>query len=202
MRQLQVCLHFPYMALTVATRGVPILRSMRKTLLCLAVLALVLPVAAVSAVAAGEGTLSVEDGRGKVTLDARGGLIGRLDRGQITVYDKTPGDASFPVVSGSDLPETFLSDGGVRYRGAGLRFRVIGGGFRILIQGRGIDLSVVGRGSGFIEGDTLEPGWYSLDGADCRKNRASCELLPEPGIRFRLGVQERPDKNAARPGSD
>lgn len=202
MRHLPVCLHFPYMTLTVATRGVPILRSMRKTLLGLALVALVLPVAAVSAVEAREGTLSVEDGRGKVTLDARGGLIGRLDRGQITVYDKTPADASFPVVTGSHLPETFLADGGVRYRGAGLRFRVIGGGFRILIQGRGIDLSVVGRGSGFIEGDTLEPGWYSLDGADCRKNRASCELLPEPGIRFRLGTAERPEKNAARPRSD
>lgn len=190
------------MTLTVATRGVPILRPMRKTFLCLALLALVLPVAAVAAVEAGEGTLSVEDGRGKVTLDARGGVIGRLGRGQITVYDKTPADASFPVVTGSVQPETFLADGGVRYRGTGLRFRVIGGGFRILIQGRGIDLSVVGRGSGFIEGDTLEPGWYSLDGADCRKNRASCELLPEPGIRFRLGTAERPEKNASRPGSD
>lgn len=190
------------MTLTVATRGAPILRPMRKTFLCLALLALALPVAAVSAVDAGEGTLSVADGRGKVTLDVRGGVIGRLDRGQITVYDKTPADANYPVVNGSDLPELYLADGGIRYRGAGLRFRLIGGGYRILIQGRGIDLSVVGRGSGFIEGNTLEPGWYSLDGADCSKSRASCELLPEPGIRFRLGVLERPEKNASRPGSD
>ena len=244
------------MTLTAATFRVRILRSMRKTLVCLALLALALPVAAVSAVSAGEGTLSVEDGRGKISLDARGGVIGRLDRGTLTIYDKTPGDQNFPVVNGADAPEVFFADGSVRYRGTGLRFRVIGGGFRIavqgrgidlsvvgkgdgfieaddsldpgvysldgadcrkdrgsckvlpqpgirfklLIQGRGIDLSVVGKGSGFIEGDTLEPGVYSLDGADCRKSRASCELLPEPGIRFRLGAPERPDKSSAGSG--
>jgi hypothetical protein len=188
------------MTLTAATFRVRILRSMRKTLVCLALLALALPVAAVSAVSAGEGTLSVEDGRGKISLDARGGVIGRLDRGTLTIYDKTPGDQNFPVVNGADAPEVFFADGSVRYRGTGLRFRVIGGGFRIAVQGRGIDLSVVGKGNGFIEGDTLEPGVYSLDGADCRKSRASCELLPEPGIRFRLGAPERPDKSSAGSG--
>ena len=38
---------------------------------------------------------------------------------------------------------------------------------------------------------TLEPGVYSLNGADCRKNRASCDDLPDPGIRFKLGAQEK-----------
>lgn len=190
------------MTLTGATRGVPILRSMRKTAILLALLAVAVPVGAGAAASGGEGTLSVEDGRGKVSLQARGGVIGRLDRGTITVYDTTPGDANDPVVTGAYQPELFQADGGIRYRGAGLRFRVIGGGFKILIAGRGIDLSVVGKGSGFIEGDTAEPGVYSLDGADCRKNRASCEVLPEPGIRFRLGGPERPEKSAIRPGSD
>ena len=189
------------MNMTAATRSVPILGSMRKTFLCLALLALVLPLAAVAALDAGDGTLSVENGRGKVSLEARGGVFGRLDRGTITVYDKTPGDASFPVVTGADQPELFLADGGVRYRGAGLRVRIIGGGFKLLIQGRGIALSVVGKGSGFIEGETTEPGVYSLDGADCRKNAASCDPLPQPGIRFKLGGTERPDKSAPRPGS-
>lgn len=190
------------MNLTGATCGVPILRSMRKTFLFLALLALIVPVAAVAAASGGEGTLSVEDGRGKVNLQARGGVFGRLDRGTLTVYDTTPGDANFPVVTGADQPEVFVSENGVRYRGSGIRFRVIGGGFKLLIQGRGIDLSVVGKGSGFIEGDTLEPGFYSLDGADCRKNRASCELLPEPGIRFRLGGPERAERNAIRPAGE
>jgi hypothetical protein len=188
--------------MTEATFRMPILHSMRKTFVCLVVLALLLPVAATAALQAraGDGTLSVEDGRGKVNLDARGGVIGRLDRGTITVYDKTPGDTSFPVVTGADQPEVFLTDGGVRYRGNGLRFRVIGGGFKLQIQGRGIDLSVVGKGSGYIEADNSnEPGVYSLDGADCRKSRTTCEVLPLAGLRFKLGT---PEKAASRPGSD
>ena len=170
---------------------------MRKTSLCLALLAVILPAAALALPEAGDGTLSVEDGRGKVSLQARGGVFGRLDRGTITVYDTTPADASYPVVTGADVPELFLVDGSVRYRGNGIRFRVIGGGFRLLIEGRGIDLSVVGKGSGFIEGDTADPGVYSLAGADCRKNRASCDPLPEPGIRFRLGSAASPLRSDA-----
>jgi hypothetical protein len=173
---------------------------MRKPFVCLALLALLLPAAAVAAVHAGDGTLSVEDGRGKVNLEARGGVIGRLDRGTLTVYDKTPGDTNFPVVTGADEADVFLADGGVRYRGTGIRFRVIGGGFKLQIQGRGIDLSVVGKGSGFIEGDTLEPGAYSLNGSDCRKSRSTCSPLPQPGIRFKLGGAQ--EKNSGRPGSD
>jgi hypothetical protein len=190
------------MTMTEATSSLPILRHVRKTFVCLALLALLLPVAATAALKAGvgDGTLSVEDGRGKVNLDARGGVIGRLDRGTITVYDKTPADESFPVVTGADQPEVFLTDGGVRYRGNALRFRIIGGGFKLQIQGRGIDLSAVGKGSGFIEADnSIEPGVYSLDGADCRKSRPSCDVLPLPGLRFKLGA---PEKSASRPGSD
>ncbi|MEO5575499.1 MAG: hypothetical protein ABIR67_12450 [Gaiellaceae bacterium] len=175
---------------------------MRKTFLLLALLALSLPIAALAAVNVGEGTLSVEDGRGKVNLQARGGVIGRLDRGSVTIFDTTPGDDNVPVVTGDDQPVVLVGETGIRYSGAGIRFRVIGGGFRVLIQGRGIDLSVVGKGSGFIEGDTLEPGVYSLDGADCRRNRARCDPLPEPGVRFRLDALERPQKNAIRPAAD
>lgn len=195
-------LHFPYMNLTPGIRAVPILGSMRKPFLLVALLALALPVAAFSARSAGEGTLSVEDGRGKLNVRARGGVIGRLDRGSVTIFDLTPGDASVPVVSGDDQPVLLVGENGLRYRGTGLRFRVIGGTFRIVIQGRGIDVSVVGKGEGFIEGETLEPGVYSLDGADCRRDRASCNPLPDPGIRFRLGSPERAEKSAVRSGTE
>lgn len=192
------------MKLTGGTRGMPILRAMRKTLFLLALLAVALPVAAVAMTRAGEGTLSVEDGRGKVNVSARGGVIGRLDRGTVTIFDTTPEDDNLPVVTGDDQPVVLVGENGIRYRGAGIRFRVIGGGFRVLIQGRGIDLSVVGKGTGFIEGDILTPGVYSLDGADCRKNRADCTPLPVPGVRFRLEAPtaEKPAKNAVRPNSD
>jgi hypothetical protein len=191
------------MNLTHATRPVPILGSMRKAfLLPAALLALALPVAAAGALRAGDGTLSVENGRGNVTVKARGGLIGRLDRGSVTIFDLTPNDASDPVVSGDDRPVVLVGENGVRYRGSGIRFRIIGGGFRVVIQGRGIDLSVVGRGNGYLEGDdkVLDTGLYSLDGADCRKEPASCEPLPLLGTAFRLGGPDR-EKDTTRPQS-
>jgi hypothetical protein len=163
-------------------------------------LALALPVAGVAGLSAGEGTLSVEDGQGKVTLQARGGVIGRLERGVVTIYDLTPEDASEPVVFGDDRPVRFVGETGIQYAGTALRFRLVGGGFRIVISGKGIDLSVVAKGSGTITAGAaaLDPGVYSLDGADCRNDRASCKPLPEITKRFQLG-SERGEKNPVRP---
>ena len=172
---------------------------MRKTFLLLALLALVLPVGGIAAQRAGEGTLSVENGRGRVSLQARGGVIGRLDRGSVTIFDLTPDDANVPVVSGDDRPVRFIGENGVQYAGTGLRFRLVGGGFRIVVSGRGIDLSVVGKGNGWIVGDSAEPGLYSLDGSDCRKTPASCSPLPEIPTRIQLGTPERGEKSAGRP---
>ena len=131
-------------------------------------LALALPVAGSGLpVRAGEGTLSVEDGRGTITIKARGGVIGRLDRGTVTIYDLTPEDANDPYVFGDDQPVQLVGDTGIRYAGAGLRFRLVGGSFRIVINGRGIDLSAVGKGNGSIRAEfgVLDPGVYSLDGS-------------------------------------
>lgn len=175
---------------------------MRKTLFLLALLALAVPVAGLSAERAGEGTLSVEDGRGTVTIQARGGVIGRLERGTVTIFDLTPEDANDAVVFGDDQPVLFVGETGIRYRGAGIRYRLIGGSFRIVISGRGIDLSAVGKGNGTIRGEAVDPGLYSLDGADCRKDPASCKPLPEIARRFQLGSQEQREKNQSRPASD
>ena len=168
---------------------------MRKTFVLLGLLVLALPVAGVASVRSGEGTLAIEDGVGKVALQARGGVIGRLDRGSVTIYDLTPEDAYQPWVFGDDQPVRFVGESGIRYAGLGLRFRLIGGKYRIVIDGRGIDLSVVARGSGSITaGAAIDPGVYSLDGADCRSDRASCTPLPELTKRFQLGGPERPEK--------
>lgn len=179
---------------------------MRKTVVLLALLALALPVAALSAgltVNAGDGTLSVEDGRGTVTMQARGGIIGRLERGTVTIFDLTPEDDNDPVVFGDDQPVALVGETGIRYRGVGIRYRLIGGNFRIVISGRGIDLSAVGKGSGTIRGETLFPGLYSLDGADCRKEPESCETLPEVTKTFRLGGRPEPrEKSPGRSGPD
>jgi hypothetical protein len=174
---------------------------MRKTLVLLALLALALPVAGIAG--AGDGTLSVEDGRGKVTIQARGGVIGRVDRGTITIFDLTPGDANVPAVFGDDLPPVLVGEAGIRYTGSGMRFRAIGGRYRIVIQGRGIDLSAVGRGFGSIRGDVGQLGVYSLDGSDCRNDREACTLLPEVERRFLLEAGgERAEKSLVRPAAE
>ena len=130
---------------------------MRKSLLLLALLALALPAAGVGAIEYGEGTLSVESGRGKVTVDARGAVIGRLGSGSITIWDLTPEDANEPVVWGDDLPVRLVGETGVRYSGTGLRFRVIGGRYRIAIAGRAIDVSAVGKGWASLRGEGYDP---------------------------------------------
>jgi hypothetical protein len=177
------------MDLILGTRGVPILRNVvRKSLVLLSLLALAAPLAAVAAPLAGDGTVSVEDGRGKVTIEARGAVIGRLANGSVTIWDLTPEDAFEPVVYGDDYPVRLVGETGVRYSGIGMRFRVIGGRYRIAIVGRGIDLSAVGKGWASLKGEGFEPGVYSVDGADCSRDRASCKPLPELERRFALGT--------------
>ena len=177
---------------------------MRKTFVLLALLALGLPVAGLAGSSSGDGTLSVEDGRGKVTIQARGAVIGRLERGSVTIFDLTPDDTYLPVVFGDDQPVALVGDTGLKYTGNAMRFRFIGGRYRIVIQGRGIDLSAVGKGFGSIKGDPGQFGVYSLDGSDCRKDRASCKLLPEVEKRFVLGAAPATpaEKNLVRPAAE
>jgi hypothetical protein len=172
----------------------------RKTFLLLALLALGLPVAGMAGLSAGDGTLSVEDGKGKVTLQARGGVIGRIDRGTVTIYDLTPEDANEAVVFGDDQPVVLVAENAFKYTGTSMRFRLIGGRYRIVIQGRGIDLSAVGKGFGTIRGDIGQTGVYSLDGADCRKDRAACKPLPELEKRFLLEASV--EKSLVRPAGE
>jgi hypothetical protein len=172
---------------------------MRKAFVLLALLALALPVAGIASLEASDGTLSVEDGAGKVTLQARGGVIGRLERGSVIIYDLSPDDAYTPWVFGDDQPVRFVGETGIRYAGVGLRFRLVGGRYRITIEGRGIDLSVVAKGVGTIVAApaAADPGLYSLEGEDCRTDRPSCNPLPELVKRFQLGG-ERGEKNLVR----
>jgi len=174
---------------------------MRKTFALFGLLALAIPVAGVAGLRVGEGTLSVEDGQGRVTLQARGGVIGRLERGSVIIHDLSPEDAYDPYVVGYDQLR-LVGEDGIRYGGVGLRFRLIGGKYRIVIEGRGIDLSVVAKGSGsIVAGQPGDPGVYSLDGADCRNVRASCKPLPEVVRRFQLGA-ERGERKLVRSEAD
>lgn len=168
---------------------------MRKTIMLLLACLLVVPAVGSAALmrGAGDGTLSVEDGQGRIVIDARGGVIGRFDRGFITILDRTPEDAFEARVWGATR-EIELGLDRERYYGEGVRFRLIGGSFRIVVNGAGVDLSAVGSGFVTLEGRSRFPGVYSLDGEDCGAPRSRCKDLPDEVQRFRLGTPEPPER--------
>src|SRR5438477_11531441 len=83
-----------------------------------------------------DGTLSVKAGRGMVSIQGRGGAIGTLARGSVTITDPIDGDGTGPIVTGDDQPPIERSDTTTTWRGTGVRFRIIGGPFRIVVRGR------------------------------------------------------------------
>jgi hypothetical protein len=172
---------------------------MRKNILLLLVCLLAVPAIGSAALmrSTGDGTLSVEAGQGRIVIDARGGVIGRFDRGSITILDRTPDDEFEAKVWGATR-EVELGLDRVRYFGPGVRFRLIGGSFRMIINGSGVDLSAVGSGVVWLEGKGRFPGVYSLDGEDCSAPRSKCKSLPEEPQRFRLGSVDPPEQASSR----
>src|SRR6266513_4402873 len=114
-----------------------------RPLLTFAVLAALALPGAVAARTQGvnDGTVSVSDARGTITISARGGVIGSFARGSVTISDPIDGDGTGPIVSGDDFPPIERNDTTTTWRGTKVRFRIIGGYFRIVLRGRGINLS-------------------------------------------------------------
>ena len=141
--------------------------------------------------------LSVERGRGVVTVDLRGSLLGRLAAGSLKVTDHTPNDRYVAMVAGRRITQERVGPKTVLYRGVGLRFRMLGGGFRVVARGSGISLSAVGRGVVTLDAEPRfagdDAGVYSLDGIDCSLEPESCTPLPVVAERFVLEpTEERP----------
>ena len=149
------------------------------------------------------GVLSVVQGRGVVTIEVRGNVLGRLTNGTLRVTDNTPGDRYGAYVVGRRLTQTRVGPRSVLYRGQGLRFRMLGGGYRVVIRGAGIDVEAVGRGIVTLDGEPRFPdedvGVYSLDGADCELEPLRCSPLPTEPERFFLGVNDVPNPRAPGP---
>ena len=139
---------------------------MRLLLVSLALAALAAPAVAVSArLDPADGTLSVTDGRGTFTVNARGGVIGSFTRGRVIVTDPIDSDGTGAIVNGDDWHRD-RSDTTTVYGGTHVRFRLIGGSFRIRVIGVGVNLSVVGRGTVTLNGQgTDDDGTYSINGA-------------------------------------
>jgi hypothetical protein len=166
---------------------------MRRLVLILLVLGLTVPAAALAVKdLPGDGSLAVDNARGVIVLNVRGGIIGRMDSGTLEITDPVAGDGLPPVVKGYQSKFQF----GPRhweYDGDGdIRFRLIGGFYRVTIAGTGIDLSVVGRGSVVLDGSGFageQPGRFSLNGGRYLP-------MPDESMRYVLNqtaqAQERP----------
>jgi hypothetical protein len=141
---------------------------MRRLLTFGLLVALALPAAsAARTYGATDGTLSVQDARGTITISARGGVIGSFARGSVTISDPIEGDGTGPIVTGDDFPPVEKNDTTTTWRGTKVRFRIIGGSFRIVVRGRGINLSLVGKGNVTLDGaGTGDDGSYSVNGGD------------------------------------
>src|SRR6266516_7828100 len=110
-----------------------------RSLLTFAVLvALALPAASAARnQGSADGTVSVRDARGTITISARGGVIGSFTRGSVTINDPVDGDGTGPIVTGDDFPPIERNETTTTWRGTGVRFRIIGGTFKIVVRGRG-----------------------------------------------------------------
>ncbi len=155
---------------------------MRRLIVPILLAAALVPAVALAAPGApGDGTVSVKNADGKVSIVARGSFIGYCDSCKIWVNDPDPTDGAGPLITNSELSLN-LTDTKTYYRGSQMRFRMVGGFWRVIIQGRGIDVSGVGHGQVVLDGSGgSTDGTYQFDGDIYRS-------MPDFELRFMLGT--------------
>jgi hypothetical protein len=170
---------------------------MRRLVLSLLVLGLVVPAVALAVKdLPGDGSLAVDNARGVIILNVRGGIIGRMDSGTLEITDPIAGDGPPYVVRGYQQ-KFLLGPRHVQFSGEGdLRFRLIGGLYRVRIAGQGIDLSVVGKGAVVLDGSGFaeQPGRFSINGGQYQPmpdEPTRYTLAATPGV---LGQDRSQDK--------
>ena len=115
-----------------------------------------------------DGTLTVKNGDGRIVIIGRGAVIGRFDKGQVTIRDPNPNDGIGPIVTGADATQS-LNEKTTRYSGSNVRFRMIGGSFSITVFGTDINLSAIGKGMVTLNGTlggrgNVDDGTYAVNG--------------------------------------
>jgi hypothetical protein len=165
---------------------------MRQLVLLVTAVAAAVVVGTAGATGPTAGTLSVEGGRGVVTLELRGSMLGLLANGSLRVTDLTPKDRYAPIVTGRKLVQLRVGPRTTVFRGQGLRFRMLGGSYRIVVRGGGIALSGVGWGWVTLDGEPRfagdDTGVYAVDGTDCSADPLTCAPIPEVPLRIKLGT--------------
>jgi hypothetical protein len=138
---------------------------MRKTaLVCALALAAALAASASQAgpAAPDDGCLVVSEGRGIVSVSARGFVLGRFDEGQVEITDPVEGDGNVKV-SGYEKRQV-LSETKTRYIGFYVRFRA-SGLFRVRVEANsGIEVSAAAKGTATLSSDDfVDAGEFSVD---------------------------------------
>jgi hypothetical protein len=154
---------------------------------CLPVLALVLLAGSSQArpTAEDEGCLVVQAGRGIVSFNAKGFLLGRFDEGHVDIEDPLQGDGNVRV-SGFDR-KRLLTETKTRYIGSLVRFRA-SGFFKVRVEAVGMELSLAGKGSATLTSDGfLDPGEYSTDAQSFCESR----FQPMPELPRKLAIAEQ-----------
>ena len=141
---------------------------MRRPVVFVTLLALATPFAAAAAVRApGDGTLSVRDLDGTITVRvwSRGGVIGRCDYCNLFLDERVGAENDLdPVVTGTrgiDLDDDGANE---RFIGRNLHWKIMGSPFRMVVRrGVDVDLSIVGKGRVTIQGTN---GTFVSNGED------------------------------------
>jgi hypothetical protein len=86
------------------------------------------------------------------------------------VVDPVLGDGAI-LVSGWENRTYGVNADGLKvtlYSGRDLHFRVTGGKYKVVFNGSGIDLTAVGVGVAYLDGDenAIDPGYYAVNSGD------------------------------------
>lgn len=144
--------------------------------------------AAAGRAGANDGALSVKNAEGRVVMVGKGGVIGRFDKGQVTIKDPNPNDGTGPIVTGADVTQS-VGEKTTRYSGKDIRFRIIGGSFTVTVFGTDIDLSVIGRGMVTLDG-TVARGSTDTNDATYTVNGGAAQPFPTFRLTFPLAAPQ------------
>jgi hypothetical protein len=132
-----------------------------------------------------DGCLVVQAGRGIVSFNAKGFLLGRFDSGTLDIENPLPGDG-YVRIFGFDK-KRLLTETKTRYIGSFLRFRA-SGLFKVRVEAVGMELSLAGKGTATLNSDGfLDAGQYSTDAQSFCESR----FQPMPDLPRKVVIAEQ-----------
>lgn len=154
---------------------------------CVLPLALLVLVASSQArpAAQDDGCLAVQAGRGIVSFNAKGVVLGRFDQGRVDIEVPLQGDGNVRVFNVDK--KLLLTETKTRYIGMLVRFRA-SGQFKVRVEAQGMELSLAGKGTATLNSEGwIDPGQYSTDA------QSFCEshFQPMPDLPRKIVISEQ-----------